>query len=135
MWINCGWNSSSTLARKASTGDAGFAINRSSHPHDIPSVTLFEQAARRPAPASTEAMTFDPLANRLVFEMVFKPHFNTADPLPDDTLRLTLVDLFYIPYMHHLERTNAGMRTFYDEYSTYTLKLGPAQETRPNPQA
>ncbi|KAA8647963.1 uncharacterized protein ATNIH1004_003845 [Aspergillus tanneri] len=78
-------------------------------------------------------MTFDPLANRLVFEMVFKPHFNTADPLPDDTLvgslrrrlegildvldgilgrqefmagkRLTLVDLFYIPYMHHLERS------------------------------
>ncbi|KAL2793055.1 glutathione S-transferase [Aspergillus keveii] len=96
-------------------------------PGDITALAQFEQAA------SIEVTTFDPVANRLVFEKIFKRHFKPNDPLPDlelvqelrsrldavfDVLEtilvrqtymagesLSVVDLFYMPYFHHLEAT------------------------------
>ncbi|KAL5359269.1 glutathione S-transferase [Aspergillus floccosus] len=96
------------------------------HPEDLPAIAKFEQAA------STEVATFDPVANRLVFETVFKRFFKQGEPLPDSQLvdelrsrlgaildvldgilgrqtymageKLTVVDLFYMPYIHHLQK-------------------------------
>ncbi|KAJ5455715.1 glutathione S-transferase [Penicillium daleae] len=94
-------------------------------PSDVRATALFEQAA------SIELTSFDPVANRLVFEECFKPRFFAeGDDSVDTTLVASLrsrllvvldildqilgnqsymagedysvVDLFYVPYMHHL---------------------------------
>lgn len=102
-------------------------------PHLLPSPEGFSAIARFEQAASTEVATFDPVANRLVFEMIFKRYFKQDDPLPDSKLveelrsrldeilnvldiilgrqtymageNLTVVDLFYMPYFHHLHET------------------------------
>lgn len=93
--------------------------------NDVVAIAKFEEAA------SIELTSFDAAANQLVFEELFKPTWFHGETdvekckflrerleevvdLLDKRLasqdfmagdKLTVVDLFFVPYMHHLDKT------------------------------
>ncbi|KAL7933867.1 glutathione S-transferase [Trichoderma chlorosporum] len=94
-------------------------------PNDLVAIAKFEEAA------SIELTSFDAAANPLVFEELFKPSWFNGETdvekcklLRESLLRvvdlldkrledqqfmagdkLTVADLFFVPYMHHLDKT------------------------------
>ncbi|KIN03541.1 hypothetical protein OIDMADRAFT_158221 [Oidiodendron maius Zn] len=97
-------------------------------PQLVPNATDLRAVARFEQAASIEVTGFDPFANRLVFEKIFKQQFaiSAGDPLLIDSLttqlaakldtinkilgqqdymagmEFTVVDIFYMPYMSKL---------------------------------